>query len=105
MKVIYIPEVAEDIDEIHSYLMRKETVELADNIIDELLDTIDSLDKFPERGNYVSELSILGEKGFRELHYKVFRIIYTVRDNAVLILMVVDSRRELLPLLEERGIR
>jgi plasmid stabilization system protein ParE len=75
MKVRYLAEAGDDLEGIHSYYMNAESVELADRIVDELLDVIDSLDGFEHRGNYVKEFLKLDNKTYRELHHMVFRVI------------------------------
>jgi plasmid stabilization system protein ParE len=102
MKVRYLVEAGNDLEDIHSYYTNVESDEFANKIVDELLDVIDSLEEFEHRGNYIKEFLKLDSKKYRELHHMVFRVIYTIFDDAVLIVAVLDGRRDILPILQQR---
>lgn len=61
-----------------------------------------SLKLNPERGNYPGELSYLGIKTYREIHFHAYRIIYEVQEHKVYIHAIVDGRRDMLSFLEQR---
>jgi toxin ParE1/3/4 len=44
----------------------------------------------------------LGIREFREVFFKPYRIIYSIRDSNVYILIIVDGRRDLQALLQRR---
>lgn len=59
----------------------------------------------PERGNIPKELERLGIKEFRELHYKPYRVIYRIRARQVVVYCVLDGRRDMQTLLQQRLLR
>ena len=63
------------------------------------------LTTFPERGNVPKELRTLGMTEFREVHAGVYRIIYRTTGQQVVIYCVLDGRRDVQSLLEQRLLR
>jgi toxin ParE1/3/4 len=53
-------------------------------------------------GVYPCELSALGIKEYREVFFKPYRIIYRVIAEAVFVMLIVDGRRDMQPLLQRR---
>lgn len=53
------------------------------------------LENFPFRGHVVSELESLGLTQYRELIYKRWRIIYSIEENNVYLLLIIDSRQNI----------
>jgi toxin ParE1/3/4 len=60
---------------------------------------IDELEVFPERGKVVPELEKQGINKYRQVIEGNYRIIYSIKNTQVNILMIVDSRRNLEELL------
>lgn len=56
----------------------------------------------PERGRVIPELKDQGIQTYRELIVAPWRIIYRVTDTTVLVLSVIDSRRNVEDLLLDR---
>ncbi|MDD2723608.1 MAG: type II toxin-antitoxin system RelE/ParE family toxin [Methylovulum sp.] len=63
------------------------------------------LEIFPERGRIIPELLAQGLAQYRELIISPWRIIYRVADDAVYVLAVIDSRRNIEDILLDRLIR
>lgn len=61
-----------------------------------------SLEHFPLRGRLVPELVRLQVRLYRELQLPPYRLIYRIRERTVLVLAVLDSRRDLEDLLLDR---
>jgi plasmid stabilization system protein ParE len=59
----------------------------------------------PQRGRIVPELREAGALHYRELLERPWRILYRIEGQRVLVLAVLDSRRDLQTLLLERLIR
>ena len=74
----------------------------AENFIDNLEKTCSTLITFPNRGNIPPELERLGIFEYQEIHYKPYRIIYQIIESIVYIHCVLDGRRNLQQLLQER---
>ncbi|MDR2884405.1 MAG: type II toxin-antitoxin system RelE/ParE family toxin [Deferribacteraceae bacterium] len=102
MKVIINHIAINDLRSIHCYYRKNVNKEIADNIINDIQQIIESLKDLPDRGGYVNELLEQGNRRYREIHYNTYRIIYRVTDT-VNIMLVADSRRDFRSILEERG--
>ena len=61
--------------------------------------------EYTNRGHVPPELSLLGIDDFLELTYKPYRIIYQVIEKVVFIHCVLDGRRDMQKLLQERLMR
>ena len=64
-----------------------------------------ALQEYPHRGHIPSELSLLGIDDFLELTYKPYRIIYQIIEKEVFIYCILDGRRDMQKLLQERLMR
>jgi len=71
-------------------------------ILEKLEKKAKSLNAQSDRGRVVPELQSVGIVHYRELIVKPWRIIYRVESSQVLIMAVLDSRRELDDLLLQR---
>ena len=74
----------------------------ANNVLDELMDGVGSLSKFPERGGYPKELVGLGIKEYRQTLFKPYRVIYRVTGSQVIIYLIADGRRDMQSVLVRR---
>lgn len=99
------PEAIDDIVAIHRYLARAESFARADDVRHHLIATCESLATPPARGHGLPELDRIGVSGFREVHWKPYRIIYEVLPADVHVHAVLDGRRDLQDLLAERLLR
>jgi len=76
-------------------------------VLDERLDAaIESLDEMSNRGRVVPELRVRGITTYRELVVPpYYRIMYRVEEREVWVIAVLDHRRDLDTLLQERARR
>lgn len=74
----------------------------ARKLVERLQKSANRLATLPERGRFVPELVGFGIRTFREIVIKPYRIIYRVRSRDVLVLAVLDGRRDLEDVLLER---
>ncbi len=84
------PQATEDIFQLHAYGARTFGITQADTYLSELLDAFDSIEKFPEIGR---DISIL-RAGYRRHEFKRHSIFYKIEDNRVVIIRVLDNRRD-----------
>ena len=82
-----------------------ENVPAAREILMVLKNAAKKLERFPDRGRYVPELRAMDIFTYRELVTHPWRIIYRREEHTVLVLAVLDSRRDLEGLLIERLVR
>jgi toxin ParE1/3/4 len=94
-----------DIFDIYTYIATNDSVEKADRIYAALRKTCNKLKTFPFRGHIPTELFDIGVIEFRELHYKPYRIFYSIESSIVSIHCVIDGRRDIQTILQERLLR
>lgn len=92
----------QDLDSIYDYIAEFDSVESANYVLDQLLEVMESLATFPERGVYPKELVALGIHDYRQSFFKPYRVIYRVLGQSVYIYLVADSRRDMQSLLARR---
>lgn len=103
---VRVTEEAEaDLLDIHRYVLRNDSRQQADKLLEALESCCMNLAKIPERGHVPPELDRLGISVFREVHYKPYRIIYQVIGQDAFIHGVLDGRRDMQTLLERRLLR
>lgn len=92
----------QDLESIHDYICEFDSVANANRVLDRLMEAVEGLAKFPERGSFPRELAALGIKDYRQTTFKPYRIIYRVLASQVLIYLVVDGRRDMQSVLARR---
>ena len=103
--VIFDNDAEDDIFDIYMFVAVNDSVEKADRLFAALRQTWLKLRKLPLRGNIPTELFEIGVTEFRELHYKPYRIIYSLESTTVYVHCVVDGRRDIQEILQERLLR
>ena len=104
-QVLVVAEAEEDIFEIYKYVLRSDGRNRADHLLVKLQETCQSLAEMPHRGHSPPELERVGVSGYREIHFKPYRVIYQIVGNKVFIHCVLDGRRALQEILEHRLLR
>lgn len=100
---VLLTAVAErDIAALHDYVARSAGDSQADHLLDRLMEAMDGLAHFPERGSHPKELLALGIKEYRQVFFKPYRLIYRVTGKQVLVHLVVDGRRDMQSVLARR---
>jgi toxin ParE1/3/4 len=94
-----------DLLQLHTYVTLNDSREKADRLIDDLQRMCSRLTTMPERGRIPPELERIGIREFREIIFKPYRIIYSVLKSQVFVYCILDGRRDLQDLLEERLLR
>jgi toxin ParE1/3/4 len=103
---IYLVEDAEkDLLDIYRYVAQNDSANRADSLIDKLEKTILRLEALPHRGHVPPELERIGVLEYKEVFYKPDRIIYQVIKSSVYVHCVLDGRRDLQDLLQQRILR
>ena len=92
----------QDLESIHDYIAEFDCVANANYVLDELMDVVESLSKFPERGSYPKELVGLGIKEYRQTFFKPYRLIYRITGSQVIIYLIADGRRDMQSVLARR---
>lgn len=105
LKVILDPLAKADLKEIFLYVTVNDGVESANKLLDELEFTCYKLEKYPERGHIPPELRQTGINNYLEIHYKPYRINYEIEGKLVYIHSVLDGRRNIQEILNNRILR
>lgn len=92
----------QDLESIYDYIAEPDGTVAANHVLDRLMQVVETLAHFPERGTYPKELVALGIKEFRQTSLKPYRVIYRVIDAQVVIYLIVDGQRELQSVLARR---
>jgi toxin ParE1/3/4 len=92
----------QDLESIHDYIAEFDCVANANHVLDQLMEVVDSLSRFPERGSYPKELVALGIKEYRQISFKPYRVIYRVSGSQVIIYLIADGRRDMQSVLARR---
>jgi toxin ParE1/3/4 len=104
-QVLVVAEAEEDIFDIYRYVLRADGRDRANHVLRRLQDTCQSLAQMPRRGHGPLELERIGVQGYREVHFKPYRIIYQIIGRKVFIHCVLDGRRAVQEVLERRLLR
>lgn len=96
-----------DLLAINDYYLLAVSDKTAAKIIDSLKAAVNSLGELNERGTVPKELLALGIRQYRQLIVKPYRIIYQRMLDQVVVHAVLDGRRDIQTLLNQRliGIR
>jgi toxin ParE1/3/4 len=92
----------QDLEAIYDYISEFDCVANANHVLDALMDVVQSLSRFPERGSYPKELVSLGIKEYRQTFFKPYRVIYRATGSHVIIYLIADGRRDMQSVLARR---
>lgn len=91
-QVIILPTVELDLEEILDYYMQVSPV-FAQELLERFSVRCQELSQFPERGRVVPELLQFHIMEYREVIEQHWRIFYKKQKDVVLVLAIIDSRR------------
>ena len=91
-----------DLREIHSYISMNDSREKADYVAREIVRAALTLKDLPNRGVHPPELLALGNRSYRQIFFKPYRILYRIHAKSVFIAVIADGRREMDSLLARR---
>jgi len=101
-EVVLTEGAEQDLEAIHDYISEFDCIASANHVLDAVMDVVQSLSKFPERGSYPKELVSLGIKEYRQIFFKPYRVIYRVTGTQVIIYVIADGRRDMQSVLARR---
>ena len=103
---VRITQAAEgDLFDIGEYVALNDIPGKADDLLDHLECACEQLTTSPAKGHMPPELQRIGVDGYREIHFKPYRIIYETAGRTVYVHAVLDGRRDLQSMLERRLLR
>jgi toxin ParE1/3/4 len=92
----------DDLEALVAYVAASRAPAEAVALLDKLLEKIETLESFPERGAIPKELEALGISEFRQTLVPPYRLIYRVVARKVFVAVIADGRRDMQALLERR---
>ena len=101
-KVLLTEDAAVDLEDIYTYISEHDSPQKAEYVLDQIEKKFTSLSELPERGVYPKELQSLGNRDYREIFFKPYRIIYRVDGKIIYVYLIVDGRRDMQTLLQRR---
>ncbi len=93
---------AQDLGAIHDYIAEFDCVANANRVLEQLMDVVEGLAGFPERGSFPKELVALGIKEYRQASFRPYRVIYRVMGEEIIVYLIADGRRDMQAVLARR---
>ena len=100
--VFLTDDAARDLEDVYDHIDLHDVPGKAGHVLEQIEKTFNSLSEYPHRGTYPKELLAIGLQEYREVFFKPYRIIYRVVDNNIFVLLIVDGRRDMQTLLQQR---
>jgi toxin ParE1/3/4 len=91
-----------DLCELHAYIAKNDSPENADYVAREIVRAALDLRDFPNRGAHPPELLAMGNRSYRQIFFKPYRILYRIRGKTVYIAVIADDHRNMQELLMRR---
>jgi toxin ParE1/3/4 len=101
-RVVFTSGARKDLRAIHTYFASNDSFQNADSLAREIVRSALTLQDHPNRGAHPPELLAHGNRSYRQILFKPYRILYRVRANTVFIAAIADSRRDMASLLSRR---
>ncbi len=92
----------QDLESIHDYIAEFDSVANANYVLDQLMEIVEGLAYYPERGAFPKELLALGIKEYRQTAFKPYRVIYRIMGGRIVIYLIVNGRRDMQSVLARR---
>ncbi len=104
--VYFTGEAEKDLMEIYQYIGASGRPMTAKSLLKGIRKARDRLSEMPERGRTVPELHRIGISDYREILFKIYRIIYEIEpSHRVIIHCILDGRRDIQSVLARRMLR
>ncbi|WP_395712135.1 type II toxin-antitoxin system RelE/ParE family toxin [Reyranella sp.] len=91
-----------DLEDIADDIARRDSPVQAEQVAQRIEQISLSLADSPNRGSHPHELMEFGNRSFREVPCKPYRIVYRVHEREVVIMLIADGRRDMRALLARR---
>lgn len=101
-RVVWSTAALRDYEAIVDYVSERDGIEFAERLHEKLYPAIGELSLHPERCRVVPELRRLGVTVYRELVVRPYRVPFRIRGRDVVVLAVLDGRRDLEEILLRR---
>lgn len=100
--VRFTADARKDLRDIHAYIAESDSRASADYVARRIVRAALELRKLPTRGAFPPELLAKGDRTYRQIFFKPYRILYRIRATTVYIGLIADGRRDMASLLARR---
>jgi toxin ParE1/3/4 len=100
--VVVDPDAERDLDDIVTYIAEHDSVDRAIAVAAKIESAVAGLAALPQGGAHPKELLEYGNRDFREVYSKPYRILYRVLQRRVVVVLIADGRRDMHALLDRR---
>ena len=100
-----ISDAEKDLFEIYDYIKKTGYPQNAETIFSEIETACRNLSFNSGKGHYPPELQRIDVYEYREIHEKVYRIIYQIIKSDIFIHCILDGRRNIPEILQRRNLR
>ncbi|MFP4443129.1 MAG: type II toxin-antitoxin system RelE/ParE family toxin [Spirochaetia bacterium] len=104
VKVIWTKPALNDLDEIFNYIA-SDSVDIAIKQYERIKETVKDIGTFPKQGRIIPELQNENITKFRDIIVNPWRMMYRIEENRILILAIIDGRRNIEESLMKRQLR
>lgn len=105
LRIRWAEAAIKDVESILAYIAAHDDFPAVARLHKKLLAKIETLTLHPERCRVVPELAAIGITDFRELIVRPYRICFRVYGREVVLVSVLDGRRDLEEILIDRALR
>jgi toxin ParE1/3/4 len=102
LQVVITEDAEHDLEDLVTYIAKHDSRRSAEHVLNRILEIAESLATAPTRGSQPRELRSLGDKEYRQVFFKPYRLIYRVVGQQVIIYLIADGRRDMQSLLARR---
>ena len=95
LKIVWSVTAFKDLSEILDYISINDTIGAALKIYDKIIGRIETLITYHHRCRIIPELREIGISEFREAIEKPFRIFFKVDKNNIVLVGILDGRRDI----------
>ncbi|MBF0197050.1 MAG: type II toxin-antitoxin system RelE/ParE family toxin [Planctomycetes bacterium] len=92
----------EDLEDILEYIAFNDGISRAEDIGLLILEKAEKIKAYPDKGRLVPELKSISVLAYREKIISPWRIVYRFHESEVYVVSVLDGRRDLRRLIEQR---
>lgn len=104
-EIIWTKDASDDLYDIISFIKQNSGLSIAKNIYSKFKTKVDNLIIFPELGTVVPELKNIGINYIKQMVISPWKVYYKSDNNKIIILSIIDSRRNLEDILIEKLIK
>ena len=90
VEIIWTKQASEELELIFNYI-KKDSYFYAESFVENILQSIETLEKFPKIGRIVPEID---DPDVREIIYTKYRIMYRINEDHVEILSIIHGSRK-----------